>query len=169
MNYWPVENGKITSAFGNRLAPTKGASSFHDGVDISLPIGTSVMATINGIVSSAGFSHARGNYIEVTSGSTKTAFSHLSDIFAGIGDSVQAGQRIALSGNTGITTGPHLHYSVYEEGKAINPLQFNGAPGEAFSVDGITEKFTNIAINNWGLIIGGLLVFGLIGGRKRRE
>ena len=167
MNYWPVANGTIPSGFGLRDIPTPGASSYHEGVDISVPIGTDVMATISGIVSAAGSSPARGTYIEVTNGNIKTAYNHLSNIMAKIGDSVKAGQQIALSGNTGISTGPHLDYRVYQDGKAIDPLTF-GVASSSFSVDGITDKFTQVANNNWGLIIGGLLVLGLIGGRKSR-
>ena len=129
----------------------------------------SVMATIDGIISKAGYSQARGNYLEVTAGGTKTLFAHLSDIIGNIGDSVKVGQRIALTGNTGISTGPHLHYSVFKDGKAVDPLKFSSAAGAGFDLTDITDKFTTIAINNWGLIIGGLLVFGLIGGRKPRE
>lgn len=168
---WPVEQGNITSGFGFRESPAQGASTYHPGVDIAVPVGTAVMTTIKGVVSAAGFNNAKGNYIEVTDGNIKTVYGHLSDILAKIGQSVEAGQKIALSGNTGISTGPHLDYRVYENGKAIDPLTFGGGNAENsgfFSLDGITNKFTDAVTNNWGLIIGGLLVLGLISGRNSR-
>jgi murein DD-endopeptidase MepM/ murein hydrolase activator NlpD len=131
-------------------------------------MGTAVMATIDGIVSAAGFNSAKGNYIEVSAGNTKTIYGHLSKLLAKAGESVQAGQTIALSGNSGISTGPHLDYRVYQDGKAIDPLTFGGG-SNSFSLSGVTEKFTEVATKHWGLIIGGLLVLGLIGGRKSRE
>lgn len=167
MDFWPVEGGKITSGFGLRDAPAAGASVYHEGIDISVPTGTAVMATIDGIVTAAGFSPARGNYVEVTAGSTKTAFGHLSDILAKVGDKVAVGQKIALSGNTGISTGPHLDYRVYQDGKAVDPASFQ--VGQFFSGGSLAAAAKEIANNHWWAIIGGLLVLGLIGGRNARQ
>lgn len=166
MGLWPVDpTAKITSGFGPRPAPTAGASVNHLGVDISVPVGTSIISTIGGIVTAAGTSPTRGEYVEVSDGNIKTVYQHLSEALAKVGDQITAGQKIALSGNSGISTGPHLDYRVFVDGKAVDPESINLGYGSPTGSDFISTA-TAIASNYWGVIIGGLLVLGILGGRK---
>ena len=109
---------RITSDFGPRRAPTSGASSWHKGIDISAPIGTPVYATASGTVEYIRDQGNRGGgkYVVIKHGNTnfRTAYFHLSDNhILKVGDTVQAGCLIGLSGNTGASTGAHLHYAIY--------------------------------------------------------
>ena len=121
---YPVETPTISGYFGNRNNPITGVRHFHDGIDYSVRIGETVMASMEGIVSIAVFHKQHGNYIVINhSNGYKTLYSHLSLILVNEGDTVKQGQKIGESGNTGFSTGPHLHFSIYnDEGAAINPL-----------------------------------------------
>jgi len=119
---WPVSGGYITSGFGYRRAPKRGASTYHQGYDIGVPTGTSVMASSGGKVTQAGW---LGNYgyvifVEHPDG-RQTRYGHLSKVLVRVGDEVSQGQKIALSGNTGNSTGPHLHFEVRVDGVAVSP------------------------------------------------
>ncbi len=122
---WPVSYGYITSGFGYRSRPKAGASTYHQGVDIGVSTGTSVMASSAGTVTVAGWQGGYGNvvYIEHENGVT-TRYGHLSRILVKKGDRVYQGQKIALSGNTGNSTGPHLHFEYRINGTAQNPLNY---------------------------------------------
>lgn len=119
----PVSGGRISCGFGNRVAPTRGASSYHQGVDYSIPTGTSVMASSGGTVSKAGWGSGYGYvvYIDHVAG-TQTRYAHLSKVNVKAGQQVSQGQKIASSGNTGISTGPHLHFEMRINGVAVNPI-----------------------------------------------
>lgn len=118
----PVSGGRVTSDVGARVAPTAGASTNHAGVDIAVPVGTPVRAGANGIVVSSGRLGALGNAIVVDYGSgTIARYGHLSQLIAKAGDRVAAGEVIGASGNTGNSTGPHLHYEVRRNGRAVDP------------------------------------------------
>ncbi len=166
---WPVSaDAKITSGFGGRVSPAEGASTNHLGVDISVPIGTSVVSTISGIVTAAGYDKSRGKYVEVSQGNVKTLYQHLSAALVEVGDQIAAGSKIALSGNTGVSTGPHLDYRVFINDKAVDPTSAELGSGPAFtmSLPGLAGKAMDVTNTYWGVIIGGLLVLGLLGGRK---
>jgi murein DD-endopeptidase MepM/ murein hydrolase activator NlpD len=115
--------GKITSKFGNRQSPTSGASTFHNGVDISVPEGTKVKSPWAGKVTSVMTNNAGGLQMVVTHyNGHKTGYAHLSEVKKEKGDVVLAGQVIALSGNTGNSTGPHLHFTLTDRnGDKIDP------------------------------------------------
>ena len=127
---WPLPvSGTITSYFGYRNAPTAGASTYHKGIDISVPIGTSVLAAKSGIVVTASYSASAGNYIALYHGDgVYSYYMHCSSLVAGVGEEVSAGQKVALSGNTGISTGPHLHFAIYANGAYVNPLDYVSQP-----------------------------------------
>lgn len=123
---WPVVGMRhqVNSGFGTRWDPiTKAAYSYHSGIDLYAPMGTSVATTYSGTVYQTGYSTGSGNYIYVDHGyGVKTFYCHLSEILVTKGQDVTQGTIIAKSGNTGTrTTGPHLHYGVYIDGKACDP------------------------------------------------
>lgn len=121
----PISGGRASSGFGRRKAPTKGASTYHKGQDWAVPVGTTVVASCGGRVSKAGWGSGYGNviYIDHEDG-RQTRYAHLSKILVKTGDYVKQGQKIALSGNTGITSGPHLHFEILIGGKQVNPLKY---------------------------------------------
>ena len=130
---FPVKDEyKITSFFGLRAAPTLGASTNHAGIDISVPEGTDVFSAITGKVTSSGYNNARGYNMTITgSDGTETIYQHLSGFMATLGQSIKAGQKIGSSGNSGVSTGPHLHFEIHKDGKPVDPLTYYGAtPGE---------------------------------------
>lgn len=121
----PISGGRASSGFGRRKAPTKGASTYHKGQDWATPVGTTVVASCGGRVSKAGWGSGYGYviYIDHEDG-RQTRYAHLSKILVKVGDYVKQGQKIALSGNTGISTGPHLHFEILINGKQVNPLKY---------------------------------------------
>lgn len=121
---YPVE-GDVTSHFGYRVSPFSRRASFHEGMDISLPRGGEVLATGDGVVTSANYDGAYGWVVDVEhSPSVVSRYAHLSKTLVKVGQNVRRGDRIALSGNSGRSTGPHLHYEVRINNRARNPKQF---------------------------------------------
>ncbi|MCQ2081837.1 MAG: M23 family metallopeptidase [Lachnospiraceae bacterium] len=121
----PIYGGHMTSNFGPRKRPTKGASTYHKGIDWAVPQGTPVYASCGGTVAKAGWGSGYGNvvYINHPDG-RQTRYGHLSRILVSVGQSVSQGQKIALSGNTGVSTGPHLHFEILIGGTHVNPLKY---------------------------------------------
>jgi murein DD-endopeptidase MepM/ murein hydrolase activator NlpD len=121
----PISGGRLTSGFGRRTAPKKGASTYHKGVDWATPVGTSVVASSSGTVTRAGWGSGYGYcvYIRHPDG-RETRYGHLSKVLVSVGQTVSQGQRIALSGNTGVSTGPHLHFEILVGGSQVNPLNY---------------------------------------------
>lgn len=121
----PISGGRITDGFGSRTATIRGMTSFHQAVDWGTPIGTSVSASCGGYVSTAGWVGTYGYvvFIDHPDG-RQTRYAHLSKILVSKGDYVSQGQKIALSGNTGASTGPHLHFEMRINGTAVNPLPY---------------------------------------------
>lgn len=121
---WPVE-GRITSGFGSRENPRYGGPEFHSGLDISVPPGTPVRATAEGVVSFNGWSAGNGNLVVIEHGSGfSTFYAHNTSTCVLVGKKVKRGDIVAYSGSTGNSTGPHLHYEVWKDGKAVNPVNF---------------------------------------------
>lgn len=122
---WPVM-GSLSSGYGVRNNPFGGYSrEFHKGQDIAVPLGTPIMATADGVVVSACWHHGYGNAIYIDHGNgIMTRYGHLSRIDVREGQTVKRGDLIALSGSTGRSTGPHLHYEVRINGEATNPLPY---------------------------------------------
>ncbi len=117
----PVK-GEVTSRFGYRTHPITGKFGIHNGLDIAAPEGTKISAAFNGVVEEVGYNKVRGNYILVAhGGETKTLYMHCSQIIAPEGAVVRQGEIIALVGNTGWSTGAHLHFSIIIGGKYCNP------------------------------------------------
>lgn len=121
---YPVE-GDVTSHYGYRLSPFSRRASFHEGMDLSLDSGGDVVTTGDGVVSEVRYDRAYGWVVDVEhSSSVATRYAHLSKTLVKVGQRVRRGDKIALSGNTGRSTGPHLHYEVRINGRARNPKQF---------------------------------------------
>jgi murein DD-endopeptidase MepM/ murein hydrolase activator NlpD len=120
---WPVK-GKITSLYGYRKSPFTGQPEFHEGVDIRVN-GEPIVATADGCVKFAGWRGGYGLAVIIDHGNGfETIYGHNSSLKVKRGDFVRRGQIIAFGGNTGRSTGPHLHYEVRKNGKPINPLRF---------------------------------------------
>lgn len=122
---WPIYGGRQTSGFGYRKAPTAGASSNHKGIDLATATGTPVYASCGGTVTKAGWGSGYGYvvYIDHIDG-RQTRYGHLSRVLVSVGQKVKQGDRIALSGNTGVSTGPHLHFEMRINGTPVDPNKY---------------------------------------------
>jgi len=119
---WPLY-GTISSFYGNRRDPVNPDRwEFHNGIDIRGRTGTPIRAAMAGRVSSVGFDRVYGNYVIINHHSGyRTLYAHLSVIRTRSGAYVAQGERIGDAGNTGLSTGPHLHFTVYKNGNTVNP------------------------------------------------
>jgi murein DD-endopeptidase MepM/ murein hydrolase activator NlpD len=118
---WPVP-GYITSPYGYRRSPFTGARQFHSGLDIGSPMGTPIRAAMSGRVSAVGRDDSFGNYVVISHHSGyRTLYAHMSVVRIKSGAYVGTGQRIGDVGSTGLSTGPHLHFTVYKNGVTVNP------------------------------------------------
>lgn len=121
---WPLR-GRITSEFGRREDPKHGGMDNHTGIDISAPTGAEIKATADGIVSFSGWSPGNGNLVVVEHGmGYTTLYAHNSKNMVSEGQRVKRGDVIALVGATGKTTGPHLHYEVWLDGRPQDPMSY---------------------------------------------
>ena len=121
----PISGGRLTSRFGRRTSPTRGASSNHQGIDWGLPTGSTVVAASGGTVTKAGWGGGYGYVVYIRHpGGVETRYAHLSKVLVSVGSTVKQGQKIARSGNTGVSTGPHLHFELRMGGVAVNPLNY---------------------------------------------
>lgn len=142
---WPVPGyNNITSNFGYRKSPTSGAGSYHGGIDVAVPAGSNIISASTGVVSYLGFYGSNGFTVKVKSGNLVFIYSHVSPSFLVYpGQIVNKGQVIAKVGpknvygvnnnpykdsngnpTNGATTGPHLHFAIRKDGKAVNPLNY---------------------------------------------
>ncbi|MDI6741300.1 MAG: M23 family metallopeptidase [Smithella sp.] len=121
---WPVK-GWVTSEFGKRQSPFRSGKEFHNGIDISTRYGKEIIAPADGLVFRTGYHPQEGNYVRIEHGhGFSTAFLHLSKIAVKQGARVKKGEVIAYLGDSGRSTGPHLHYSVYVNNIAVNPRRY---------------------------------------------
>lgn len=115
--YW------LSSYYGWRSSPFSGKRSYHSGIDMAAPQGTPIYAALGGTVSSVGYNNVYGNYVIITHHSGyKTLYGHMSATLVTRGQYVSTDTRIGRVGNTGMSTGPHLHFTVYKFGKTVDPL-----------------------------------------------
>lgn len=118
-------NGRLSSAFGMRVHPRYGREMFHSGIDLSAQRGTPVHATADGIISFSGWSKGSGNIVVIEHGhGFSTVYAHNTQNLVQVGKTVQRGDKIATTGSTGVTTGPHVHYEVWKDGTCVNPASF---------------------------------------------
>ena len=113
----------ITSRYGWRDNPfLNGSRSFHNGMDMAAPKGTAVYAALNGQVTATGYSTVYGNYVIIRHhAGYQTLYGHMNTILTSKGSFVSPSSKIGTVGNTGMSTGPHLHFTVYKNGATINP------------------------------------------------
>lgn len=118
-------HGRITSRYGYRTNPISGKYGLHTGVDIAADEGTSIVAAYNGVVKDVGYGEKKGNFVlmEHIDG-TQTLYCHCSQIIVEEGTVIRAGEVIALVGNTGWSTGPHLHFEIHIDGSTVDPLTY---------------------------------------------
>ena len=121
---WPTR-GWVTSDFGTRLDPYSADRQMHEGLDIATPHGQQVSTPSDGVVVFNGVEGGYGKVLVIDHGyGVKTRYGHLSEVFVKLGDRVKRGDKVAAVGNTGKSTGPHLHYEVRVNGIAENPRKF---------------------------------------------
>ena len=122
----------ISSYFGLRDAPTEGASTDHAGLDFGADVGDDIVSSMDGVVIKIDYNEFRGNFIVVDVGTDKSGrsitvlYQHLSGVACNLGDKVVRGQVIGYAGETGVATGPHLHYEVRVDGDPVDPLPYLG-------------------------------------------
>ena len=134
----PINGARISSRFGKRRHPISGFTRLHKGTDFAAPTGTPIYAAGNGVVERASRYGGYGHYIRIRHAKGyKTAYAHLSRYGRGVksGRSVRQGQIIGYVGSTGASTGPHLHYEVYKNGKAVDVMRLKLPTGRKLAMD----------------------------------
>lgn len=124
---YPVDSKKIKgiAQYGERINPITKKKHFHSGIDLAIPEGQEVIATAGGVVVKAQFDSKKGNYVVINHNeSFSTLYSHLKSISVEVGKQLEKGQIIGYSGNTGYSTGPHLHYEITKNGNHVDPLDY---------------------------------------------
>ena len=123
----PILNTYITSGYGGRADPFGGGRGFHKGIDFHASKGDPVLAVADGVVSFSGQRSGYGNVVEVDHGNGYvTRYAHNSRLIVQVGDLVRSGQQIAKAGSTGRSTGAHVHFEVWQDGRVLNPRKFLG-------------------------------------------
>jgi murein DD-endopeptidase MepM/ murein hydrolase activator NlpD len=132
---YPMQ-GKLTSGFGRRSDPFNHRPAFHAGIDLKGNIGKEIKATADGIVETSSYDkNGFGNFVVLRHGNGyETLFGHMSKRLVKEGEKIQRGQLIGLMGNTGRSTGPHLHYEVHYKGEPINPKKYLSVAKLSFTV-----------------------------------
>ena len=125
---WPVDSRKINSTYGGRASPGGIGSRNHKGIDIGgVGYGTPIHAAKSGTVIVSQYHYSYGNYVVVSHGSGNTTlYAHMSRRLVSVGEHVSQGATLGLTGSTGQSTGPHLHFEITENGSRVNPLQYLG-------------------------------------------
>ena len=127
-NISPIRAAFNSSSYGWRIDPFNGSKAFHEGLDFSANAGAPIFAAAGGIVSAAETMPDYGKIVIVSHGSgLETRYAHTSKILVKVGDRVEKGQVVALVGNTGRSTGPHLHYEIRLNGNALDPRKYLNA------------------------------------------
>ena len=141
---WPIDRTKlknISSQYGMRHHPTLGITRMHEGIDLTAPIGTAVYATGYGTVSQSQVRNGYGELIEIDHGfGYKTRYAHLSARFVKVGEKVSRGQVIGEVGNTGVSSGPHLHYEVRYRDNTVNPINYFNKDMSAEAYEELMEQ-----------------------------
>ena len=121
----PIPGAELTSPFGNRIDPFAHTHAFHAGVDFAARAGTPIFSAAGGIVAFAGFKHDFGWVVEIDHGNgLTTRYAHASALLVRPGEVVMPGDRIAMVGSTGRSTGPHLHFEVLRAGDHVDPKRY---------------------------------------------
>jgi len=121
----PVDSGKFTSGFGQRMHPVLKVKKHHDGIDIAAPEGQSVCASEDGQILYTGFNKGFGKMIKIGhSNNFTTVYAQLNDILVETGNIVKQGEKIGTVGATGLSTAPHLHFEIRINGEPVNPADY---------------------------------------------
>ena len=134
----PINGARLSSSFGKRKHPILGFTKMHTGTDFAAPMGTPIMASGDGVVTKASWCGGGGNCVKIKHNSTySTVYAHLSKFGRGIkkGTRVKQGQTIGYVGSTGMSTGPHLHYEVIENGRKVNSQKLKLPSGKTLRGD----------------------------------
>ena len=148
----PLPFIRVTSRFGMRQHPVLGFSARHNGTDFAAPTGTPVRATASGMVTARGRDNGRGNFVSVRHANGFTShYYHLQRFAAGLrtGQRVEQGQVLGVVGNTGLSTGPHLHYGLLKNGRFLNPLRLQSpsvAPLPVQALDGFRKYCEQVCL-----------------------
>jgi murein DD-endopeptidase MepM/ murein hydrolase activator NlpD len=147
----PVKHARISSSYGERKHPLTGMTTFHRGQDFAVNIGTAIYAPADGAIESVRPGNkGSGNYIRILHAyGFSSSYSHLSKFAVHRGDFVKKGDLIGYSGNSGLSSGPHLHYEVRFIGRPLNPKPFVD-----WSVDNFDTIFKNIRGIQWESLVG---------------
>jgi murein DD-endopeptidase MepM/ murein hydrolase activator NlpD len=122
---WPVENGWVSSLFGMRIDPFTGLRAFHAGVDFAARSGANVLSVAAGIVSDVAERFGYGLLVEINHGNGYvTRYGHNATALVAVGDRVRKGQAVSLVGDSGRSTGPHVHFEVLLNGRTVNPHEY---------------------------------------------
>jgi murein DD-endopeptidase MepM/ murein hydrolase activator NlpD len=122
---YPISGARLSSSYGWRNDPISGVRRHHAAIDLAASTGTVVKAASAGKVSATGYNATYGNFIILSHGDNyQTMYAHLSQISVTKDSQVQQGAKIGEVGSTGYSTGPHLHFAVYKNGQAVNPLDY---------------------------------------------
>jgi murein DD-endopeptidase MepM/ murein hydrolase activator NlpD len=123
---WPIKEGYISSTYGRRLDPFTGSVAVHQGVDFNTgKVGQNVFAVAAGVVSFVGWKNGYGNVVQIDHGNGfETLYAHDKKMLVNEGDVVKKGQVIALSGTSGRTTAPHVHFEVHKNGRVVDPASY---------------------------------------------
>ena len=121
----PILQGWMSSPFGKRVDPISGVPAWHQGMDFAGPKGSEVVAVASGLVIYAGRKDGYGELVEVSHGEGFiTRYGHHQELVVNVGDVVKKGDVVGLMGSTGRSTGPHVHFEVLRNGRAIDPANF---------------------------------------------
>ncbi len=121
----PIKKGWLSSPYGNRADPFTGKKDWHPGIDFAALSGTEVIATAAGVVTTVGSKSGYGKFIEINHGDGfSTRYAHNKELLVAKGDMVKKGQIIGKVGNTGRSTGPHVHYEIMKDGRKLNPYRY---------------------------------------------
>ncbi len=121
----PITKGWLSSKYGTRNDPFTGKPEFHKGVDLAGKEGSDIIGVAAGVVTWAGKRYGYGNLVEVNHGNGYvTRYGHAKEVLVKVGEAVKKGQKIALMGNTGRSTGPHVHFEVWVDGRTVDPSKY---------------------------------------------
>jgi murein DD-endopeptidase MepM/ murein hydrolase activator NlpD len=139
--------GIITDLYGYRKNPILKVKEYHSGIDIAMEVGTSLVAVYDGVIIDIGESASYGKYIKyLTKSGHVIKYAHLYATIANVYDEVLQNEIIAISGNTGLSTGPHLHYTIKYNDKTIDPINFVTLPYTETVKNMKLERLANSAI-----------------------
>ncbi len=121
----PITKGWLSSNYGTRNDPFTGKPEFHKGVDLAGKEGSDIIGVAAGVVTWAGKRYGYGNLVEINHGNGYvTRYGHAKEVLVKVGDTVKKGHKIALMGNTGRSTGPHVHFEVWADGRTVDPAKY---------------------------------------------